>query len=306
MILLGQHIETLLLGTDCVVVPGIGAFVTRYECAQYDEVKGVFAPPCRLLGFNEHIVTDDTLLAQSFMEAYDMSFPEAQRRVSEHVESLRGALDSGKSVQLCNLGRLERNADGHLLFTPFDGGVLTPTLYGLGSLEFAMRNVAANPSSEAQEVSIHHWQWARMARRAAVVAVAALGVFVATRSSLQMVQPTQVAGLSLFTNISGQNEEPTVGESDYLLVGNAVSAGLKAVPAEESVLPFRIVLACALPEANAQAYAEQVRATGVEAEVSSDGSVLSGRYATQSEAYGAIRAHSDNPYFQQCWVMEEK
>lgn len=306
MLLLGQHIETLLLGTDCVVVPGVGAFVTRYEYAQYDEASGVFAPPCRLLGFNEHIVTDDSLLAQSFMEAYDMSFPEAQHRVQEHVETLRSALDRGERVQLCNLGALERNTDGHLLFTPYDGGVMTPTLYGLGRLEFAVREGQVVGEPVAQEVSMHRWQWARMARRAAVVAVAALGVFVATRSSLQMVQPSQVAGLSLFAQSADSSEPSATDTSHYLLFGKALSEGMNVMPAQESVLPFRIVLASALPEANARAYAEQVRATGVDAEVLGNGSVVSGRYASQSEAYSAIRSHSDNPYFQQCWVMEEK
>ena len=71
MIRLARHIEILLLGNDCVIVPNLGGFVVHHVCACYDEGDGLFLPPQRTLGFNPVLKMNDSLLAQSYVEAYD-------------------------------------------------------------------------------------------------------------------------------------------------------------------------------------------------------------------------------------------
>ena len=83
MIQLQRHIEILLLENECVIVPDFGGFMTHQVAAHYDEADRSFVPPTRTLGFNPQLRMNDSVLAQSYVEAYDISYPEALRRI-EH------------------------------------------------------------------------------------------------------------------------------------------------------------------------------------------------------------------------------
>ena len=132
---LDRHIEILLLSNDCVIVPGFGGFMTHHVDACYDENDHTFLPPLRTLGFNPQLTMNDSLLAQSYVEAYDMSYPEALRRIEDEVNELRQHIENEGSYELNDIGILSINEDGKYLFTPCEAGILTPMLYGLSSFE---------------------------------------------------------------------------------------------------------------------------------------------------------------------------
>ena len=81
MIELSKHIECLLLRHNCVIVPGLGGFVTQYVPARYVPEEELFFPPFRSVGFNPRLTLNDGLLVQSYMQAYDTSYPETLRIV---------------------------------------------------------------------------------------------------------------------------------------------------------------------------------------------------------------------------------
>ena len=136
MIELERHIEILLLNNDCVIVPGIGGFMAYHVEARYDESDHTFLPPLRALGFNPQLTSlNDSLLAQSYVEAYDISYPEATRRIEAEVKEVRQALDTHRSYELHNIGTLYINEEGKMEFSPCEAGILSPSLYGLNSLE---------------------------------------------------------------------------------------------------------------------------------------------------------------------------
>ena len=133
---LDRHIEILLLDNDCVIIPNFGGFVTHHVDARYDESEGSFLPPLRTLGYNPHLKNiNDSLLAQSYVEAYDISYPEAQRKIAEEVDNLKTALSEQGQFELKNIGMLSLNDIGDVVFEPCEAGILTPDLYGLGSFE---------------------------------------------------------------------------------------------------------------------------------------------------------------------------
>lgn len=137
MIELERHIEILLLANDCVIVPNLGGFMAHHVEARYDEGDGIFLPPLRTLGFNPQLRMNDSLLAQSYVEAYDISYPEALRRIEGEVEELRQHLDNEGSYELNDIGALSLNDEGNIVFEPCEAGILTPALYGLSSYEMA-------------------------------------------------------------------------------------------------------------------------------------------------------------------------
>ena len=136
MIELNRHIEILLLSNECVIVPDFGGFMTHLVPARYDAGDRSFLPPLRTLGFNPQLRMNDSVLVQSYVEAYDISYPEAIRQFAEEVEELKHILSEEGSYTLTDLGTLTVNSEGNYEFTPCEAGLLTPELYGLGSYTF--------------------------------------------------------------------------------------------------------------------------------------------------------------------------
>jgi len=132
---LGRHIEILLLDNDCVIVPELGGFVAHYIESRFDERDSVLLPPLRTLGFNPAIKLNDSLLVQSYIEAYDISYPEAMSRIEDEVEELQQTIEEEGFYELVNVGTLRQNAQGGYDFEPCEAGILTPSLYGLGAVE---------------------------------------------------------------------------------------------------------------------------------------------------------------------------
>jgi len=116
MIELNRHIEILLLSNDCVIVPELGGFMAHHVDARYDEQEHLFLPPLRTLGFNPQLKMNDSLLVQSYIEAYDISYPEAYRRIQSEVAELRQHLETEGMFELNGIGVLSINAEGNLLF----------------------------------------------------------------------------------------------------------------------------------------------------------------------------------------------
>ena len=152
MIELERHIEILLLNNDCVIVPNLGGFVAHHREARYDDSDQLFLPPLRTLGFNPKLHLNDSLLAQSYIEAYDISYPDAMNRIEEEVNELKQTLENEGSYELNDIGTLSLNEDGHYEFMPCEAGILTPALYGLSS--FDMECVESSTEETAEIVSM--------------------------------------------------------------------------------------------------------------------------------------------------------
>lgn len=146
---LERHIEILLLGNDCVIVPGFGGFMAHHVDARYDGRDNMFLPPLRTVGFNPQLTMNDSLLAQSYVDTYDISYPEAVARIADEVAQIRQQLEKTGFFELNGIGTLSLNADGNYSFEPCEAGILTPDLYGLGGFE--MQPIAAGNFGEASK-----------------------------------------------------------------------------------------------------------------------------------------------------------
>ena len=132
---LERHIEILLLSNDCVIVPDFGGFMAHHVDAHYDGRDSMFLPPLRTVGFNPQLKMNDSLLAQSYVEAYDISYPEAIDRLTNEVAEIRQCLENEGKFELNNIGTLYLNENGNYSFEPCEAGILTPELYGLGGVD---------------------------------------------------------------------------------------------------------------------------------------------------------------------------
>lgn len=135
MIELERHIEILLLSNDCVIVPDFGGFMAHHADARYDGRDNMFLPPLRTIGFNPQLTMNDSLLALSYVEAYDISYPDALQRIAADVNEIRSELEQHGEYELNNIGTIYLNSNGNYSFEPCEAGILTPSYYGLDGFQ---------------------------------------------------------------------------------------------------------------------------------------------------------------------------
>lgn len=115
---LAQHIEYLLLRKECVILPGVGAFIATQCSARINEVDGEILPPVREITFNPEVTADDGTLAHSLARANSKGFEEGRDMVRRHVERLLQEMENGGKAPVGNLGVLYRKDSGKVCFMP--------------------------------------------------------------------------------------------------------------------------------------------------------------------------------------------
>lgn len=112
-----SHIDYLIQKHDCVIIPDFGGFVLNREVAKI-ATDGSITPPRVIVGFNPDLKYNDGLLAESYMNAYSISYDIACKRVADVVKRLNTILALRQPVQIGLLGKLSQEADGRLNFEP--------------------------------------------------------------------------------------------------------------------------------------------------------------------------------------------
>ena len=148
MIELAQHIETLLLENDCVIVPGLGGFVAHYAPATRVKEENIFLPPTRIIGFNPQLKMNDGLLVQSYMSVYGTNFSDATKMVERKVNELISVLHEEGKVDLPNVGEVRYTIHNTFDFAPYDNKITTPYLYGLDAFEMKELSALGKPQAE--------------------------------------------------------------------------------------------------------------------------------------------------------------
>ncbi|MCM1319099.1 MAG: hypothetical protein NC217_01805 [Muribaculaceae bacterium] len=112
------HIEYLLRHHECVILPGIGAFLRTYKGAAITQQGEVTAPATQIC-FNSSIIASDGLLCHSIARREKLSFEEASVYVSKIVEECKAALECNKELSIGHLGRLHLDDEQRISFLPY-------------------------------------------------------------------------------------------------------------------------------------------------------------------------------------------
>lgn len=115
---LSLHIEYLLTRHDCVIVPGVGAFIGSDTEASIDFEEGVIRPRRREISFNSNVVTDDGLLSHSIARRERLPYEEAHRLMSTLIAKMKADLRMEGEVSLGLTGRLTEDEEGLISFQP--------------------------------------------------------------------------------------------------------------------------------------------------------------------------------------------
>lgn len=290
--------------------------------ARYDETDGMFVPPIRTLGFNPQLKMNDSLLVQSYIEAYDISYPEALRRIEGEVAELRSHLESAGSYELNGIGLLKMNDEGKLEFEPCEAGILTPELYGLGAFEMTplkqeepadADTVAEMPEEKGITIKM---SWLRnvVAVAAAVIAFIMIGTPITNSNKMAEVQQSAFISVGSHHRPAAQEAampSPSVDQEEALEPVPAIDIAGSLPVADENY--FCIVLASQVSESNAQAFVDQLVEKGfTDARVLVSGSkkirrVVYGTYETAGDAAATLsQLRSESHLFRNTWILEVK
>ena len=115
---IGDYLKKLLYQYDCVVVPTLGAFLTRAVSASFNEATGQFLPPRRRVAFNEALLLDDGVLINYVMLHEGITRNEALAVVHLFVTNLKQQARQMGSFSLEGLGLFSYNSENSLQFDP--------------------------------------------------------------------------------------------------------------------------------------------------------------------------------------------
>lgn len=343
MIGLSKHIEILLLSNDCVIVPGFGGFMAHHVDARKDLDDGSFLPPIRSIGFNPKLTLNDSLLAQSYVEVYDISYPDAVKRLEDEVRELTQRIETDGFFDFKGIGKVSLNNEGNFEFSPCEAGLLTPTLYGLGS--FQMKTIAELNNSQAYpykpvarehktdeggNTSIsesyinEHKRAARLVSMWRNVAVACIAALLFLLIPSPLVNNAQMAGTAIDTSllVRVMPKDITTGHAQVSKAVVATKATVQDTVAIakkhrtstpiDAALPrtgFSIVLASHVTLNNANAYVQSLQQRGYkDAYVyhKNHVKVMYGKFANRAAASKAMNSLNNKDEFAGAWITEVK
>ena len=253
-----RHIDHLLLHHECVIVPGVGGFLTHAATSFYDEDEQAFFPPHRTIGFNPQLVLNDGTLVRSYMEATKCDYKKASLLMQRDIRALQERVKTLGECYIDSVGTLKQSRDGKYTFLPLESGALTPSLFALPRFEIQPLPIA----NQQEKVITMKVSTVRrvVSVAAAAVAVVLLSIPFLHGSDNQMPTTTQQAASPLRVLAT---EKVQANEQNHAEVLDKVRNMFSQSSAEEQqVLPdeyFTIVLACDVAEENCRIYADMIK-----------------------------------------------
>lgn len=130
---LTTYLADLLYRYECVIIPGFGAFLTRYKSAHIDDASNTFHPPSKIVSFNKQLQANDGLFANYVASVEKCSYETALLRIRNFTAQISKELYEGKTVAFKNIGEFILNEEKSLQFEPLQQHNYSTTAFGLSS-----------------------------------------------------------------------------------------------------------------------------------------------------------------------------
>ncbi len=148
---IARYIGDLLYDYECVVIPGLGGFLTNDKPASIQPNTHHFRPPYKQVMFNAYLKTNDGLLVNYIAREENISYQEAKAQVDKFVFLCDNALKSGKRINFHRVGYLYLNKNEKIIFEQDSSINYNADAFGLSSfVSPAIRR--ANAEEKLREV----------------------------------------------------------------------------------------------------------------------------------------------------------
>jgi len=131
---IAKYVGDLLYDYECVVIPGLGGFITKDSSVSINEVTHNFTPPFRNVHFNIHLRANDGLLVNHVAQQEQIGYKTAKQRVDQFSFQCHNALNQGKKINFKNIGSIHYDANKNIVFNQDFKSNYNPNSFGLNSL----------------------------------------------------------------------------------------------------------------------------------------------------------------------------
>jgi len=135
-----KYINQLLYKHECVIISGLGAFITFDQGTLIDEKKNYFTPNKKSISFNSEIKKNDGLLANYIAEIENISYEEACVILASLTKKILAKINNGEKYLFESIGSLKLNSSGEIIFEPEGNINFNPDFFGLESFYFPKIN----------------------------------------------------------------------------------------------------------------------------------------------------------------------
>jgi len=113
---ISKYIGDLIYDYECVVIPGLGGFISTEKSATVNPLTNQFSPPSKDVHFNIHLKANDGLLINYVARNEEISFKIAKQRVDKFVLSCHKALKEGKRINFSKIGYIYYDNQQNVVF----------------------------------------------------------------------------------------------------------------------------------------------------------------------------------------------
>ena len=131
--MLSKMVKELILDSDEVVLPGLGAFRAEIVPASFSDKGYTINPPYRRMFFRSKPDQGDSL-ALFYASSNNVSFEVASRIIRDFVSDLRSVLYERKTVILPGLGRLRATKENNVFFVADENLDIYPEGFALEAI----------------------------------------------------------------------------------------------------------------------------------------------------------------------------
>jgi len=317
------HIAYLLTQHECVIVPGLGAFVVSLSDSEKKSRWGIFSPPENFLGYNPEIKHNDGLLANSVAKEKKCSYKEANFLIEQYVTHVWHSLNEEKKVQIPWVGNLYLH-DGKKLFQPERTLSCNAVYYGLSGISLPYVNDIQEKTNYPPEKKNKEIVWIPVSRRlityagSVAAAVIAMCIIPTPLNNGHFNQAhTQFASFVHFSTQDTVAEETIVPETEIPTPENPSLAKETEIPHPETVNPVKTdtihyyIIIASLPDkvlaekALAKFQSKDFKSATI---LFSDGRyrIYTNRFENKAEAEAfLIQFRKDYPANANAWVLKQ-
>ncbi len=115
---ISKYIGELLFEYECIVIPGLGGFITNDIPAKIQNDQRTFLPPSKKIVFNAFLKTNDGLLINQIAKAENISYSDSKHKVESFVKKCFKALNEGKKINFQKVGIIFFDNEKNIQFEP--------------------------------------------------------------------------------------------------------------------------------------------------------------------------------------------
>jgi cell division septation protein DedD len=143
-----RAVSELLLKHDCVIIPGLGGFVSSAKPAMISEANHCVLPPHKAISFNSRLQHNDGLFIHYISGKLSVSYSEAELKIKELNAELNRTLQEKNMVAFPNVGKLRLNAEGNMVFAPAADANLLLQSFGLKTVALPVLHPTPQPVNQ--------------------------------------------------------------------------------------------------------------------------------------------------------------